>query len=70
MKKLMLIAVLMIMPMTVFADYFQVTVIDQCNGQDRIAAYKFRSLKRARDYRNIARKQKDVKATWIKKIKQ
>ena len=69
MKKLMLLAVLMIMPMSAFADYFQVTVIDQCDGMDRIATYKFKHLARARVFQKALRNRTGVKSVTIKKVK-
>lgn len=68
MKKLLLI-ILLTIPASAFAERFEVTVIDQCNGMDRVAVYSFRTLSRARELRNLFRNRTGVKATWIKRIK-
>ena len=78
MKKLALHALLMIVPTMVNAVpktggplyvAYGVVVVDQCDGMDRVATYKFRNLARARLFRNMIRNRTGVKATWIKRVK-
>jgi hypothetical protein len=84
MKKIMIVTLLVIMPMTVHAVpktggplygnnqkaiRYELTVVSLCDGQKTYATYKERSLVRARYWQSIFRKDKKYIATWIKRIK-
>lgn len=69
MKKIVLLIALMVMPMTAFAEHYELTVVSLCDGQKTYATYKERSLVRARYWQKIFRKDKKYITTWIKRVK-